>query len=146
MSGFTGVMVAESIRYTYTNVAGSVSVSLIGGGSTSVTCTVRRDGTWQLTTGTGTPSISPSGSQNWVLPQNATSGDTRWIRMTVNSGTAPTGLTAGTWTQLNTDRAVVLTAGPASTFDANITLDIATDSGGSNIVSSGVVVMHADND
>ena len=137
MSGDSGV---------YTSIAGSASTSLIGGGSCSVTLTVRQAGTWQLTNVSGTPSLSPSGSQSWVTPNNAGSGNTRWVRMTVNSGTTPAGLAAGTWTSLATDQTATLSAGPATTVDSNITISIATDSGGSNIVSTGVVVLHADND
>ncbi|MEO8804632.1 MAG: hypothetical protein ABI433_01005 [Burkholderiaceae bacterium] len=144
MSGFIAFVAAVAAAI-YTNIAGSASTSLIGGGSCSVTLTVRRDGTWQLTNVSGTPTLSPSGSQTWLTPNNAGSGDARWVRVTNAGPDAPTG-TLATWLALTADRAWVLTAPPATTVNCTLTVAIATDSGGSNIVSSGSVTLHADND
>jgi hypothetical protein len=88
------------------------------------------------------------GNGQWYVPLTTTIGDSYWVRMTLNSGTDPGKDnpyssvddfgTSGTWyalsdTNAHTWRWVQSTVG---TTTANVTFDIASDSGGSNIVAS----------
>ncbi len=146
MTGILAVLAAEAQKLAYTNISGSVSTSLIGGGTCSVTLTVNRAGTWQMTNTNGTPSISPSGVQTWVTPGSAAIGDSHWVRASNAGPDAPTGSALGSWIQLSSNQAWILTAAPASTMDSVLTVSIATDAAGANVVSTGAVTLHADND
>ena len=69
-----------------------------------------------------------------------------WIRCTVNSGALTFG-TTGAWTEITTDSASAdfeVEQSAAGTGSANITLEIATDSAGSNVVASAVFVLSAE--
>jgi len=82
-----------------------------------------------------TESYSDSG-QNWAsfLPYD------HWIRLTVNSGTTPLGSATGSWLKVNgtssANRSWYLLGSSNSIVQANITIAIATDNGGANIVAS----------
>lgn len=66
-----------------------------------------------------------------------------WIRATLDAGDAPTSGTLGTWIKIAGGGAGAHTwswsnsAAPVSTVEGDIKLEIATDSGGSNIVATG---------
>lgn len=64
-------------------------------------------------------------------------GNTHWIRLTVNSGTAPnSGDSTAAWLQMNATRQWGLARTTIGTNTGNYTIQIATDSGGANIVST----------
>jgi hypothetical protein len=81
--------------------------------------------------GTGT-----SVGNNWFSPTTSAAGDNYWIRLTVNSGTSPSSGTTGTWLQLNTNRSWDWVVSVNITITADVTIQIASDSGGTNIVST----------
>lgn len=82
---------------------------------------------------TNSPSTAPG---NWYSPTTTSIGDSYWARVTVTSGSLSSG-TTGSWVQLNTFRDWTRNnAGIEGTLSATLTLEIATDSGGSNIVAS----------
>lgn len=129
----------------FSAIAGSADRDHIGSGVKSVTLTVSRDGTWQLTSNNalGT-TISPSGVQTWIVPGAADSGDTRWIRVArvgdVTSGSAvsPTVLAlsaAQSWTL------TAVTSGDA--FLATLTVNIYADAGATILLSTGTVTLTA---
>lgn len=60
-----------------------------------------------------------------------------WARLTVTAGSAPTsGSATSTWLQLNSSRSWTWTRASLGTTSATITLEIASDSGGTTIVAS----------
>lgn len=89
--------------------------------------TLNTDGTMSAT-----GNISTVGA-NWGTPTTTGIGASYWARMTKNSGANPTTGTLNTWLQLSSQRVWSWQSDPN---DANVTLEIATDSGGSNVVDS----------
>lgn len=59
-----------------------------------------------------------------------------YIRVTLNSGTAPTTGTTGSWLALSSARSWSWQRATVGTTNANITIEIATDSGGTNVIAS----------
>lgn len=62
-----------------------------------------------------------------------------WVRCTLNSGTLEPGAdSTGIWITMDTDNRWYIRDGDSgpSAVDASITIDIATDSGGSNIIAT----------
>lgn len=133
------VAVASALGFAYTAIAGSVTGAAGAGVNAGGTLDVNSAGTWQLTrTGSsGTP--SPSGLQNWIAPVVGTPGDTHWVRASITSGTVTTG-TTGSWLALSSNRQWTKTAVNGDD-SVTLTIAIATDSGGTNIVSSGSVTL-----
>lgn len=81
---------------------------------------------------TGTDGTTP-GSDHWFSPTTVAVGAGYWLRATVTSGTL-TANSAASWTSLATN--LSFEKGPSSggAASATVTFEIATDSGGSNIV------------
>lgn len=82
---------------------------------------------------------STPGSSNWFAPTRSGVGNSHWVQFTT-TGSTGTGL-SGTanmddgWHQLSSDvAATVITTGGGVTGSVTFTMEIATDSGGSNIV------------
>lgn len=97
------------------------------------------DGTWLATL-----DATGSTSGNWATPTTAGVGSNYYIRFTRtffsggfgNSATATTG-----WIQLNTTQGVlVFNSGVDSSVSADYTIEIATDSGGSNIIATASLI------
>lgn len=91
-----------------------------------------------------------SGKNPWLVQGSA--GDF-WVRATLNSSTSGLNDTTSgvdSWLQLNTTRSwsiVDSVAGiPTTAEEASLTLEIATDSGGSNIVATETYTLRAFND
>lgn len=88
-----------------------------------------------------TDDFSSSGS--WRSPNETGIGSGFWIRWTNTSGTLSSG-TAGSWLALSSSRSFgVLFTGTNGTKTCTGTVEIATDSGGSNVVASGSVTITA---
>lgn len=82
----------------------------------------------------GPNQLSPLGT--WATPTGAGVGDDFWIRATVTSGALSSG-TTGSWLQLSSNRSWTVARSFPGISSATVTFEIATDSGGSNIVDSG---------
>lgn len=82
-------------------------------------------------------------SFSWFSPNSLGIGAGYWVRMTVNSGTTPSGSSTGSWLSLATARTWTLTRTSVGTTTANVTVAIATDSGGSNVVATRTFTMTA---
>jgi hypothetical protein len=140
----SGIMLAllGAASYLYTAITGNVTGVSGAGVNAGGQLAVNRDGTWQITrTGTsGTP--SPSGVQNWATPATGNPGDFHWVRATILSGTVTTG-TTGSWLALTSDRTWTKTS-TGGTDQVDLTIAIATDAAGANIVSSGTVSLGYD--
>ena len=81
-------------------------------------------------------------SYNWLTP--TTGSTTYYVRATLISGSLNSG-TTGTWQALTTDRAwdVYVNEFTSGFQNANLTIAIATDSGGTNIVVSANISLEA---
>lgn len=103
-----------------------------------VTFYVNSNGTVEATTfGSGIVD-----SYNWITP--TTGSTTYFVRATLNSGSLASG-TTGTWLALTSDRSwsVQKLENSAGSQTANLTIAIATDSGGTNIVVSANISLEA---
>jgi len=80
---------------------------------------------------------SAVGSLNWYLPTTAGVGSSFWIRRTITGGSLSTDPGAG-WLALSTGRSFVRnrTTNSEGTNTCTLYFEIATDSGGSNIVAT----------
>lgn len=111
------------------------------GFAATATFTLNTDGTVtaSFVDGDGGSTI---GSASWFTPTTAGIGSSYWVRYTVTSGTATTN-GASSFTQLNAARSITKSAS-AGTASCTFTIEIATDSGGTNIVltSTGNVVRY----
>jgi hypothetical protein len=110
-----------------------------GGEPSTATLSFLSDGTWSATL-----EASASKSGNWGTPTTAGAGSGFWIRFTRTffSGGAGNSATGSTgWLQLNTTRDILVerTSGFGVTT-ADYTIEIATDSGGSNIVATASLI------
>lgn len=75
---------------------------------------------------------SAPGSSSWFSPNTPSIGDNYWIRFTATTGTFTTN-GASSFTQLSASRTVTKSA-TSGTASVTFTIEIASDSGGSNIV------------
>lgn len=115
-------------------------------GSTSIELDIVSDGTWVIVGA----SLGVLASGNWVTPTTAGIGTGKYVKFTLNSvsGTGGTWTNTTAWLQLSTTQFVQVTetsgtGGASRTRGANYTVQIATDSGGTNIVTSGTVTIRA---
>jgi hypothetical protein len=116
---------------------GSTSDTVFDPADALATVTINRDGTL---TGTG----GDFGfSHNWYRNGGATIGDGFWVRATVTSGGLSGGSGTGTWLQLSSSRNWQRNRTTVGSSAGTITLEIATDSGGTNIVTSGSYTLTA---
>lgn len=87
-------------------------------------------------------SLSASGNtsvttgSSWNTPNATGVGAYYWIRVTLNSGTAPTTGTTGSWLALSSQRTFSWLRNASGTTTANITIEIASDSGGTVIAAT----------
>jgi hypothetical protein len=84
-------------------------------------------------TKTGNDSVA---GPSWFEPNTAAIGDSYWARLTVNSGTAPSGSASGVWLALSTSRTWNWNRGTNGSTTCNATIQIASNASGSNVVSS----------
>lgn len=76
-------------------------------------------------------------AQNWYISSDPTvAATTHYVRATVTAGALTSG-TTGTWLATSTDREWSCYKSTAGTASATVKLEIATDSGGTNIVATG---------
>lgn len=101
----------------------------------------------------GTVSSSHNGSgldvsHNWHLNPAGGVGTNFWVRATVSAGTTPTSGTVDSWLQLSSNRSWANADAVANglSVTSTLTIEIATDSGGSNIVTSGSYTVVAEKD
>lgn len=98
--------------------------------------TFNSDGTCSVSAG-----VSPSSPANWKTGGGA--GENYWVRWTIVSGTLSTG-TAGVWHSLTSNVTFGRNrTGPAGETSASGTVEIATDSGGINIIATGSITLTA---
>lgn len=98
-----------------------------------------------LRDGSAIVGASPGSVSNvgeWISPAHAEVGDQYWARVTVQGGSINDSLDANTIYQLNASRAWGVVVSSPGSHSCYCTLQIATDSGMSNIVAevSGIVL------
>ncbi|KKN64456.1 hypothetical protein LCGC14_0491440 [marine sediment metagenome] len=101
--------------------------------------------------------LDPDGNEYAMYASDSTNGDDLiphwlitgtindfWVRLTFNSGDALVGtsMTPGVWYAMSSLRWAYLSTGGPQSKTCNITLNIATDSGGSNIIETKVYVLN----
>lgn len=75
---------------------------------------------------------------NWYTPTTGSIGNSHWVRATVLTGSITSG-TTGSWLQLSSARSWSRLTGTLGVSGATVLIEIATDSGGTNIVSTGTL-------
>lgn len=103
-------------------------------GSATASLTLGTDGT--INNGSNDSSGGPA---YWYTPTTVGIGSNYWVRMTLNSGDAFTTGTVGSYLQLSSSRAWTLQEAVIGTKTNSCTIQIATDSGGANVVASGTI-------
>lgn len=116
------------------------------GGTAVTTLTIKTNG--EITVSRNVASTTVTG--NWYTPTTAGVGTGKYVRCTVNSGSLSGGSSAtGSWLQINTNRSWNCQRGstPAEfgTSEANITIEVSEDSGGSPVQNSGTYTIKAVN-
>lgn len=106
---------------------------------TDATCNISFNSAGTCSVSAGT---TPSSPANWLTGTGT--GANYWIRWTNTSGTLSTG-TAGSWLQLNANQTfgVSFTLNSAGSKVCTGTVEIATDSGGANVIASGSITLNA---
>jgi Putative phage tail protein len=76
----------------------------------------------------------------WFLPLTAGVGSSYWVKATVVAGNTPSGNTTGSWLAASGNLVWYdsVTGGPGTGKDTQLQVQVATDSGGTNIVSNAV--------
>lgn len=112
--------------------------------SATVALYVHADGIWRIH-----DDASVIADGNWWTPTTSSIGNNYWIRFTRNSASGIYGGSEPTtgWQQLNTVRSVYVNAYSVSSIDrvytSNYTVEISSNSSGTNIVSSSTVTLRA---
>ena len=114
----------------------------------SANCSVSlySDGTWTVDSG----SLGNLASGNWATPTTTGIGSSYWVRYTLNStsgsSTGTTWTTTTGWLALSSTRTALVTASSPTvnrTRTAAYTVDIASDSAGTTIVSTSTITLTA---
>jgi hypothetical protein len=99
-------------------------------GSASASLSFNTDGTISVT------GLDSSAGPNWRSPTLAGIGSSYWYRLTVNSGTSPTGASVGAWIQGSVTRTWTWTRVIPGVTSAACTIEVSGDSGGVSVVGS----------
>ena len=126
-SGGVARLIHQGFTVTASPVAWQLSESGADGDPISSIYQLESDGT--VTTFGG---VVVAGSTSWGSPTTAGVGAAYWAKFTATSGSFD-GNEASTWTQINTSLSCYLT-GSFGSLSTTFKVEIATDSGGSNIV------------
>jgi hypothetical protein len=76
-------------------------------------------------------------NQNWFNPNSTNIGNQYWARATLSSGTSPGGDVVGSWLALTSAREWNLSQSIVGLTTCTLTIAIASDAAGTNIVGSG---------
>jgi hypothetical protein len=120
--------------YTGTKYASAISTSSFS---------VLQNGNWNVSVTDDIGQEDDNGT--WYSPATGTPGDSYWVRFTRNSGTSGSTPTTG-WLQINTTKTITVQAqaiGSSDYQNGSYTVQIASDSAGTTIVSSGTITLNA---
>ncbi len=80
---------------------------------------------------------------DWFVPTTTNIGNNYWIRATLQSGALSGGDSVGVWLNIGLSRNWQRNRTSPGTSTAQLLIEIATDSGGTNIVTSGTYTLEA---
>lgn len=97
-------------------------------------------------TSAGHVTFSPnsSASHDWYLPNTTGIGSSYWIKATLAGGVGPTSGTLNTWLSLAAAQTWSNSLSTNGNRDTVLTIQIASDSSGSNIVTSGTYEIYVE--
>jgi len=122
---------------------GGTSYATRIGASCTVSLFFNSDGTVSATKTAAASWNTGPVAHNWFNPTLAGAGNAYWVRATINSGSLTSG-TTGAWTSLASNQSWVVTKAVIGVLSCNMTIEIASDSGGANIVTSGSYTITAE--
>lgn len=120
------------------NLASTVLTSVLSPATATAQVSLGTDGSASYQDSAGTTNF------NWRAPSQSGVGANYWARLTVNTGSTPTGAATGSWLQLNTARTWTLSRSGIGTTTANLTLQIARDAAGTDIAATRTFTLTAD--
>lgn len=127
--------------------AGAGVVSPLPGGESSdyVLFSGTATAGWTFSTAGNVTDEGESGNHHqWYSPPETGIGAGYWVRATLNSGTSPSGAALATWLSLaSVARQWTLTRSTQGTSTCSLTISIATDAAGTNVVATGTYVITA---
>jgi len=140
MSGIHQMLLASGPLGAETDFGGSYERETLGGATSAA---VRFQTNGQITrSGTGTVLVDSVGAA-WFFPLTTVIGSLRWIRATLNSGSAPTSGALGTIQQMNVERVWSNTQSVLGSRVSNLTIEIFEDAAGVKLLKSQVVIIRA---
>lgn len=88
----------------------------------------------------GSTTVNSKAGTAWTTPVLAGIGSSYWFKYVVTSGSTPTtAMTANTWYPLSSARSLSHSRTASGSSSSNLTISIATDSGGATVVATGVM-------
>lgn len=137
MSGIQMALLGTGPTATFRLDTNTYTNTTFDPGTAGVTLAINSNGSL---TATG-DNVGPLDSYDWITP---TAGSTTYfVRATLIGGSFSTG-TTGTWLALTSNRTWSVSQSGAGTQTANATFEIASDSGGTNVVASANIILTAD--
>lgn len=116
-------------------------------GEAYASLSINTNGTWNIYASW----LGDEYTGNWATPTTAGAGTGKYVRFTLNSTSGS--ISGGSWSsstgwqELTTNRDIAVSmsnySGTIKTRNANYTVQIATDSGGTNIVSTSTITLQA---
>lgn len=94
--------------------------------------------------GNGTATLNGVATSNWFLPTTINTGASYWVKITQSGGTPGFSFSAanGAWTNITNGGRTIGISGPGgSAFNVTGTYQIASDSGGVNVLGSGSITL-----
>lgn len=88
-----------------------------------------------ITISTSTGATGGPRQSDWYVPSGGTPGNSYWMRATIVSGSLTTG-TTGSWLALSSNRLFGVTAPSNGVKSCTLYFQLATDSGGTNIIET----------
>lgn len=120
---------------------GGTAHGLSEGFAITVSMSIQSDGAITATTNGDMVTDTINGDL-WFTPVTPGIGANYWVRATVTSGSFSSGI-AGTWLNLGTSRSWSRSQNSIGSSTVQFTIDIASDSAGSNIVATGSFTLTA---
>lgn len=132
----------RKVFQSFTALTGVTATSSIAPGSTDPTVELRSTGEIWAYEAT-TPLVAVA---SWGSPTTSGAGADFWVRATLGTGTGTiTSGTFGSWTNLASTQSWTMAAAPSGQArNRTVSYEIASDSGGSNIVGGGTLYLESD--
>jgi collagen type VII alpha len=132
--------ISTSVSGTPLVASGTITLS----GGNGVQSTTYNGATPLALAGNGTATLNGVSSTNWFLPTTANVGASYWVNIMQTGGTSGYTFSAasGAWTNITNGGLSIGISGPAgSTYSVTGTYQVASDSGGVNVLGSGSITL-----